>query len=218
MELIDRCRGRGFDLLHRVDTDRKMTIDDLQVIGENKQFAMAYRATPVKSMRLVLKHFRGRAPATTFVDVGCGKGSTLLAASQAPFRAIIGVEFASELCAVARKNICRYRGRQACKNITVLEMDAAEFCFPDGRLLVYFFNPFHQRVMETVLEHLLNSLAAAPRPVTLLCDGLYHRDVIMNMFRPSKTWSLVGFSVYEQPDLTGWTARDLRIASSTDRG
>jgi predicted RNA methylase len=216
MELIDRCRGRIFDLLHHVDTDRKMSIHDLQVVGENKQFGMAYRATPVKSMRTLLKHFRGSDPATTFVDLGCGKGSTLLAASLFPFRKIIGVEFATELCQIALKNISSYRGSQSCTDISVVPMDAAEFRFPDGPLLIYFFNPFHIRVMEKVLDNLMESLAAAPRPVTLVCDALYHRDVIMEIFRPLKTQRVVGFSVYDQPDMSGWIPGELRIANSRD--
>ena len=154
-----------------------MPIDDLAVVGNNKQFGTAYRVTLPKSMRLVLKHLHGFDPATTFVDMGCGKGCTLFVASRFPFRKIVGVEFAGELCQIAQNNIRHYRGTQACKRISVLRMDATEFCFPDGPLMIYFFNPFHISVMERVLNNLSQSLASSrPRQVTLVCNASYHRE------------------------------------------
>jgi predicted RNA methylase len=173
-----------------------MSIDNLQVVGDNKQFGMAYRVTLPKSMRTVLKHLHGFDPATTFVDIGCGKGCTLLVASRFPFRKIVGVEFADELCRIAQNNVRRYTGLQACKDISVLRMDATEFSFPDGPLMVYFFNPFHESVMEKVLTNLLHSLEIHPRPVTLVCDASYHRDVVMQVFRPLKIERICGFSIY----------------------
>ena len=99
MHFRDRCRGRIYDLLHNVDTYRKMPIDDLSVVGNNKQFGTAYRVTLPKSMRLVLKHLHGFDPATTFVDMGCRKrAAPCWFASRFPFRKIVGVEFAGELC------------------------------------------------------------------------------------------------------------------------
>jgi hypothetical protein len=106
------------------------------------------------------------------------------------------VEFASELCQVAQKNIRSYRGSQACKDISVLEMDATEFQFPSGPLLIYFFNPFHDSIMDKVLDNLSQSLASDPRPVTLICDALYHKDSILRIFRPQQTARICGFSVY----------------------
>src|ERR1019366_9273060 len=41
----------------------------------------------------------------TFIDLGSGKGRTLLMASAYPFRRIVGVELLAELDAIARQNI-----------------------------------------------------------------------------------------------------------------
>lgn len=196
MHFRDRCRGRIYDLLHNVDTYRKMPIDDLAVVGNNKQFGTAYRVTLPKSMRMVLKHLHGFDPATTFVDMGCGKACTLLVASRFPFRKIVGVEFAGELCQIAQNNIRHYRGTQACKNISVLRMDATEFCFPDSPLMIYFFNPFHISVMEKVLNNLSQSLASSPRQVTLICNASYHREAIMQILHPDKIEQVSEFSIY----------------------
>jgi SAM-dependent methyltransferase len=189
-----------------------MSIDNLKVVGNNRQFGMAYRVTLPKSMRAVLKHLKGFDPATTFVDIGCGKGCTLLVASRFPFRKIVGVEFADELCQIAQNNVRNYIGPRACKNISVLRMDATEFCFPDGPLLVYFFNPFHLSVMERVLSNLSQSLAARPRPVTLVCQASYHRDTIMQILHSDKTEQIHGFSVYSSDARSNRNPSDFPIA------
>lgn len=196
LPLIDRLRGLLYDLLHNVDTRSPASIDNLDIVGNNKRFGMPYRVTMPKSLRTVLKGLPEFSPDTTFIDMGSGKGCTLLVASRFPFRKIIGVEFATELCQIAQKNIYSYRGSQACKDITVLQMDATEFRFPDGPLMIYFFNPFHAAIMDKVLEHLSQSLASAPRPVTLVCDALYHKDSIMRIFGPQQTGRICGFSIY----------------------
>jgi hypothetical protein len=196
LPLIDRMRGLLYDLIHNVDTRRPANIHNLDVVGNNRHFGMPYSVTLPKSLRTVLKGLPEFSSDTTFVDIGSGKGCTLLVASRFPFRKILGVEFASELCQIAEKNIASYRGPQACKDISVLQMDAAEFRFPDGPLLLYFFNPFQASIMDKVLDNLSQSLASDPRPVTLICDAMYHKDSIMRIFRPQQTARICGFSVY----------------------
>ena len=44
----------------------------------------------------------------TFVDLGSGKGRTLLMASEYPFRRIVGVEILPELHRAAEENIANY--------------------------------------------------------------------------------------------------------------
>jgi hypothetical protein len=104
----------------------------------------------------------------TFIDLGSGKGRSLLLASDYPFRRIIGVELIPELHAIAEKNIAAYnaeaRGGQGCRDIQAVSGDAREFEFPVGSLFVYLFNPFPVSVHERVLENLRVSLEATPRP------------------------------------------------------
>ncbi|MFI5104952.1 MAG: hypothetical protein ACHP79_08520, partial [Terriglobales bacterium] len=44
-------------------------------------------------------------------------------------------------------------------------MDAREFSFPEGPLVVYLFNPFPEAVFAAVLRNLRESWQASPRPV-----------------------------------------------------
>ena len=62
----------------------------------------------------------------TFVDYGAGKGRVLLLASQHPFTAVGGIEFAEELHDNATMNIAQFpRSRMKCRNVECVLDDAA---------------------------------------------------------------------------------------------
>jgi SAM-dependent methyltransferase len=114
----------------------------------------------------------------TFIDLGSGKGRTLLMASDYPFRCIVGVELLAEFEAIARRNIARYRGEQ--QKCFVLEShpgDARTFTFPDEPMVLYLFNPFPEHVLRNVLANLRGSLTASPRPVFVIYHNLEHERV-----------------------------------------
>jgi hypothetical protein len=100
----------------------------------------------------------------TFIDLGSGKGRTLLMASDYFFKKIIGVEMMPELDLIAQGNLQDYQNeKQRCFDLESLCLDAREFEFPAGPLVVYLFNPFPESVLTQVLEKLGESLQAAPR-------------------------------------------------------
>ena len=86
----------------------------------------------------------------TFIDVGCGKGKTLLLASNLGFKRLVGVEFAPELVKTARENL-RIKN---IRNGSILYVDAAEYEFPDCDCIVYLFNSFAREVMAKVIANL----------------------------------------------------------------
>lgn len=113
----------------------------------------------------------------TFIDLGSGKGRTLLMASDYPFRRIIGVEFLAELDAIARENIARYHSeQQKCFALESNAADARDFAFPDEATVLYLFNPFPEDVLRTVLANLHGSLIHSPRPLYLAYHNLVHEN------------------------------------------
>ena len=101
----------------------------------------------------------------TFIDLGSGKGRTLLMASDFPFRRIIGAELVPELHAVAEKNIEAWSGEAQIESFCV---DAREFVFPAEPLLVYLFNPLPEPALRVVMERLRRSVEAYPREVRVV--------------------------------------------------
>jgi SAM-dependent methyltransferase len=115
----------------------------------------------------------------TFIDLGSGKGRTLLMASEYPFRRIIGVELLAELNQIAQQNIARYRSQQPqkCSAIESHAGDARSFEFPPEALVLYLFNPFPEYVLREVLANLHRSVTALPRQVYVIYHNLVHENV-----------------------------------------
>jgi SAM-dependent methyltransferase len=117
-----------------------------------------------------------------FVDLGSGKGRTLLMASDYPFRRIIGVELLPSLHEIAQENLRQYKSEsQKCFTIETVCADAATVPFPDDPLVIYLFNPFPESGMRQVVANLGQSLRAHPRPVYLL----YHNPLLEHVLNES---------------------------------
>jgi SAM-dependent methyltransferase len=103
----------------------------------------------------------------TFIDLGSGKGRTLLMAASRGFRRIIGVEYIPELHRVGEENVRNFAADHPGSR-TQLEsicLDARDFEFPLEPLVLYLFNPFPEPVFAYVLEKLRRSAADKPRPI-----------------------------------------------------
>jgi SAM-dependent methyltransferase len=132
----------------------------------------------------------------TFIDLGCGKGRVLLMASDYPFHGIIGVEFMPDLHRAAEQNIANYSNdRRQCRQIETLCMDARDFQFPSGPLVVYLFNPFSESTFMAVLENLERSIEQAPRPVYIAYrftefEGLLKQAVWLEKVAGEEQWAV----------------------------
>jgi 16S rRNA G966 N2-methylase RsmD len=118
----------------------------------------------------------------TFVDLGSGKGRTLLMAASRGFRRAIGVEYIPELHRVAVENVRRFVAAHAVHR-TQLEsvcMDARDFDFPPDPLVVYIYNPFPEAVLAGVLERLAASMAEKPRPTFIAYRYLEFEKLLMD--------------------------------------
>jgi SAM-dependent methyltransferase len=124
----------------------------------------------------------------TFIDLGSGKGRTLLMASDYPFRRIIGVELLPALHAAALDNIANYKQEsQRCFALEAICGDAATFELPDDPLLVYLFNPLPEPALRKVENNLAETLKRSPRPIYVL----YHNPQLERVFAGSATWQKI---------------------------
>jgi len=118
-----------------------------------------------------------------FIDLGSGKGRTLLMASDYPFRRIVGVELLPALHRAAQENIGKYRSEsQKCFAIEAICQDATEFMFPPEPMVVFLFNPFPEAGLRRVIETLEKSLRERPRRVYVL----YHNPLLEGVLGGSK--------------------------------
>ncbi len=127
--------------------------------------------------QLIIDHQR-----FTFIDLGSGKGRTLLMASDYAFHRIIGAEIIPELHAIALENLQRYRSdQQKCFGLEAWLGDARDFTFPEGPMVVYLFNPFPADILGMVLENLGKTLATTPRESFVIYHNLVHDGVFHAM-------------------------------------
>jgi hypothetical protein len=105
----------------------------------------------------------------SYVDLGSGKGRTLFIAAELPFKEIIGVEISRVLHEQACANVRCFRSwTRGCKHITPVYGNAKHFVFPDGKMVLYLFNPFGAATMRCVLSNLDASLTRNPRHVIII--------------------------------------------------
>jgi len=140
----------NFDADLHVETSRTVPLWRLRIPSKNASFGSKYQTTDpevfLKAVRMVPSDFRD----FTFIDLGCGKGRTLILASKEGVRRVIGVEFSPELAAIARQNL-----DQVGVSAEIVEIDASRFSFVDGNLLIYLYNPFGRSVMRSVIANLV---------------------------------------------------------------
>lgn len=111
----------------------------------------------------------------TFIDLGSGKGRTLLMASDYPFHRIIGVELLPSLHQTAQQNLGQYKSdTQKCFALESICADATAFPFPTDPLVIYLFNPFPETGMRQVFANLKQSLREHPRGMYVL----YHNPLL----------------------------------------
>jgi SAM-dependent methyltransferase len=98
------------------------------------------------------------------VDVGCGKGRTLMVGSEYPFKAITGIELSPVACRIAENNLTHNtrRDEAKCTAIEVRCENAVDFTVPPGHLLVTLYNPFLGATFEKCIEHLHHATLAEP--------------------------------------------------------
>lgn len=168
----------AWDRRHGVDTAGSIQLDALSIAGPNGKFGNECVCTSPRSFDFMMRSLPHALAGYTFVDVGAGKSRTLLLASRYDFAKIVGVEFAGELVDCSRRNIARFAtGWQRCRDLSVIEADAAQFAFPDAPLVVFFYNPFSREVFDIVLDNIVTSLQAKPRDCTIVYGSSSHNAI-----------------------------------------
>ena len=168
-----------FDSEHGVETGGIQDLFDMRVKGnDSRRLARNHVACDPEEFEAGLAAVNVDPREFTFIDLGSGKGRALMLAAQHPFRRIIGVEFAEELHRVAEEN---FRKLAAAKGpddrIQLVHEDAGEYPLPDGPLLIFIYNSFHEELMRKVAAKVLKSYRLSPRKISIFYLNPMHNDV-----------------------------------------
>ncbi|MFV0294513.1 MAG: methyltransferase domain-containing protein [Hyphomicrobiaceae bacterium] len=157
-------------------TTRKVELADLTITSKNMAAGVHYLPTPWHVLDWIQQLLPPPDPSWCYVDFGCGKGRTLIAAARHPYGRVIGVEFAKELARLAVANVAFAQGRRA-GSVEIVEADASEFMLPETPLVVFLFNPFGSPVIDRVAVRVAQSYAARPRPLFVAYFNPVHERV-----------------------------------------
>ncbi len=176
LDLVVPPEGVSWDRAAGVSTEEVGYPGDLTVPQGSVADGHVYLPTPPRLLRVWLDRLREPLlPTATFIDMGSGRGRVLLIASERAFRRVLGVEFTSELHESALENIRRFPdARMRCRDVTSVLGDAAAFDFPAEPLVLYFDNPFNEKIMTKVVANLAASYERVPRPIVLVYQQLIH--------------------------------------------
>jgi SAM-dependent methyltransferase len=188
-----------FDWDHRVDTTSATLTWRDRMLGV---FHSPYQPTEAALFHEMLYALHEQTACDfrdfVFIDLGSGKGRTLLMASDYPFLRIIGVELMPELHRVAEENLRKYKSEtQKCFALQSICADATEFRFPDEPIVLYLFNPLSEAGLRHVIANLEQSLRAHPRKTFVL----YHNPLLEHVLNESAGWKKIyathQFALYE---------------------
>jgi SAM-dependent methyltransferase len=183
--MLSILQERLFDLRYGTDTVAFAELRSLTIESANLAEGGRYEPTRLRLMRQVMSALN-LAPGGAFVDFGCGKGRVLLLAAHFGFRRITGVEFAKELCGIARDNVARYKRKTGIQaDIRIVEGDALEYKIQDDENFFFMFNPFSAALVEKVAENIMRSLTSQGRHGFIVYNNpLWGKDVEQQGFSP----------------------------------
>ncbi|HUA15659.1 MAG TPA: class I SAM-dependent methyltransferase [Verrucomicrobiae bacterium] len=182
--LRQRYGDADYDWDHRVNTTSAAVGWRDRLLGT---FHSAYQPSEAPLFHEMLSILGAQAAVDfrdfTFLDLGSGKGRTLLMAADYPFRRIVGVELLPSLHAIAVENLKTYRNEsQKCFALESVCADAVRMTFPEGPLIIYLFHPFTETDLRRVVSRIEQNLEANPRRLFLL----YLNPVLDHVFHESK--------------------------------
>lgn len=189
-----KFHGLLIDRYYGIDTEG---IVELVSISIEKDVGHRQESTPSNHILKIMKTLE-ITPEDVFLDMGSGKGRTLLMAGMFPFKLIIGVDVSDKLNSVCKQNIEKMKIKLRAKNFLIITCNAAEYEIPDNSTFIYFFNPFGMEVMKKVLNEILASFDRNPRKITIIWYNPKHEIIFqgINNLRKTREMNWRNFGLY----------------------
>lgn len=175
----EHWRDASLDRKYGLETDGfHLDLAALGARGEHVGDSTAYSAIQIPVFHAMMRAAGVDPRRHAFVDFGCGKGRALILAAEHGFRQVLGVEFAHALWRLACANVDTYRRlRPGAPPIAVHFGDAVNYPIPREDAVLFFYNPFGERVMRKIAAGIEASLRAAPRSLVIAYRNPVHHAV-----------------------------------------
>ena len=149
-----------YDARFSMETNTSVKLMDMDIRSQSIIHARHYQATHYRLFFKTMDQLKLNWKQFNFIDFGSGKGRCLLVAGLMGFRQVVGVEFAEDLCQIAKKNISSFKEKNPeveLSPIKIVNEDALNY-FPQTKNNIYFFyNPFDGNILKNVLQNCVES-------------------------------------------------------------
>lgn len=157
------------------------TIIEPEEVGLDSKYVEHCSPSGSKSLVRLLQDLRINGQ-DTILDIGCGKGSAMLAMLKFPFARVDGIELSKEISEIAIRNFTNLKK----KRWQVFNGDAATFRDYSTYSMLYLYNPFPKEIMRPVIDNIQSSIAGREQEVliiynnaacheTLVRDGVFRK-------------------------------------------
>jgi SAM-dependent methyltransferase len=165
---------------YNINTSKIEDVKKLSIKGDNVEHAELYQGANYYLLEKVFDHLQTIEANQSILDFGCGKGRVITVAAYYGFSKITGVEFAKELCDVARKNIIPVQQKFPEKIFNIIHANAVDYKIEKDTNVFFFFNPFDEVVMLSVVKNILQSLKENRREVYVVYLNPVHKEIFMS--------------------------------------
>ncbi len=163
-----------------IQTTKLNDLKKLSIKGNNINHAEIYQGSNYFLLEKVFDYLQSINADKNIVDYGCGKGRVLAVAAWYGFDKITGVEFAQELCEEAKKNMAHVQQHFPKKNFKILNIDVVDYAIEADTNVFFFFNPFDEIVMLSVVKNILSSLKKNPREAYIVYLNPVHKEIFLS--------------------------------------
>ena len=165
---------------YNINTSKIEDIKKLSLKGGNVDHAEIYQGANYFLLENVFEFLQTIEGTKNILDYGCGKGRVLAVAAYYGFEKITGIEFAKELCEAARKNIIPFQQKFPEKIFNVIHANAVDYRIEKDTNVFFFFNPFNEVVMLSVVKNILKSLKEYSREVYVVYLNPVHNEIFLS--------------------------------------
>ena len=195
--------GNYFRLKIGASFDRALGLDTVFSAEEEAEFPAAmpetqqgYDPVGVDTFREMMKMLPIRFEEFSFIDLGSGKGRALILACEFGFQKMVGVEYSPHYHEIAVRNLDTYR--KHVKHVPPIELvqgDATTFDLPNGKSVVFLFNPFQGPAFSGLVTNLEHALKATTDEIYVA----YVNPVCKEQLDPASGFRLLHHKKHRDP-------------------
>jgi 16S rRNA A1518/A1519 N6-dimethyltransferase RsmA/KsgA/DIM1 with predicted DNA glycosylase/AP lyase activity len=151
------------------------TIVEPEEVGLDSKFVVHSSPSGNKYLIRILKDLQ-ITNQDSILDIGCGKGSAMLAMLKFPFASVDGIELAMEIADIAIQNLTKLKKQRW----HVFNDNAITFKNYNSYNMLYMYHPFPEEIMRPVVANIHSSIASREQEMLLIYNNPVCHELIVN--------------------------------------